>query len=171
MFIPDIFQYKHEYNDKELYEPKVTQPVWSVLWQNPQKKAAACECRLITRLLLDHALFPTSTCHSTELPNVTVSHGRLCSPWNKPLSCPITCLNRIQFSWRGLFWHFVYTKKFDYEKPHTHYTETDRWTAFSISSLQICCFFFFSLRAVTDSDNWHWNWYDTKTSKWNRSCQ
>lgn len=73
MFIPDIFQYKHEYNDKELYEPKVTQPVWSVLWQNPQKKAAACECRLITRLLLDHALFPTSTCHSTELPNVTES--------------------------------------------------------------------------------------------------
>lgn len=32
-------------------------------------------------------------------------------------------------------------------------------------------FDFFYLSGVTGSDNWPWNWYETKTSKWNGACQ
>ncbi len=56
----------------------------------------------------------------------------LCSPWNKPLSCPIIRLNRIQFSWQGYSDICLHQDLWLWKTSHKIQRLMDR---FSISSL------------------------------------
>lgn len=89
-----------------------------------------------------------------------------CSPWNEPLSHLITRLNRIQFDWQ-CYSDICLHRRSMIMKNHTRDTKTDGQVFHFLSQ----DFFFFFSSHVTGSDNWPWNWYETKTSKWNRSCQ
>lgn len=122
MYSSGLDKYKHEYNNKQLYEKTVSWSVWSALRQNPQR-AAAREWGLITRLIPHHKLsflFPSAPMH---LPQQRPSkRGRRTVEQTAVLSNH--CLKAIQLSWRGCCLH----RRVDYEKPHPRYK--DWWAGF-----------------------------------------
>lgn len=115
---------------------------------------------LITRLIRHHTFSSLSQTPASAQSCQMCRRGRR----NKTPSRPITRLNRTRFSW-----HLFTTENFDYEKS-TREIQEDWRTGFPFPLPEILFFDFFFLRGVTVSDNWPWNWYETK-KKWNRSCQ
>lgn len=159
MYSSGLDKYKHEYNNKQLYEKTVSWSVWSALRQNPQR-AAAREWGLYNTP--DPA---SQTFFSVSIRTYAPATAETFQAWQTDCGtnrCPVQSLFES---------HPAQLTGLLFTPPSWLWKTTPEiqrlMGRFSISSLEIC-FFDFSVPGVTGSDKWPWNWMKLK---WIRSCQ